>query len=119
MIDQRAFDQALRAFEHRSGLMSTRVEVAITTYLACKPDQARIAELQAEVARLEDQLDEARHAPWPQWADDIRKKLEEYGVDVGPENEWDIGEQFENWIDGAVEDALRQHSATLEKHHAP
>jgi len=62
-----------------------------------------ITSLRAEVKRLEDRIHEAEMQPWPKWADNIRKKLMEYGYDAGPEEGWDIGVCMDSWIDGCLE----------------
>ena len=62
----------------------------------------------AERDELQDQLHEAETKPWPHWAEAIRKKLAEYGYDGGPEDEWDIGEMFGDWIDGCIDAAERK-----------
>ena len=73
----------------------------------------QLAEQRAEIERLESELDEARYEPWPKWADEIRKKLEGYGVDTGPENEWDIGHDFEEWLNGTIQEETRDLTAQL------
>lgn len=102
------------------------IEAAVTI----DTQSARIAALEAELdeARVENmrlqnefdntdemlqavraERDEARQAPWPEWADEIRKCLEGYGVDPG--DEWDLPAQFEDWLAGAVEDETARATA--------
>ncbi len=65
--------------------------------------------LRRRLANAEDERDEALQAPWPQWADAIRKCLMGYGVDPG--DEWDLPEQFEDWLNGVVENETARATA--------
>lgn len=56
--------------------------------------------LRATNERLSDALYEAQTAPWPNWAEKIMLKLKGYGVDPG--DEWDLAEQFDDWISQAI-----------------
>lgn len=60
--------------------------------------------LRAEVERLEEELYEAKQAPWPAWAEQILRKLRKYGVDPG--DEIDLAEEFDEWIDSAIENEV-------------
>jgi hypothetical protein len=67
-----------------------------------------IDQLMREIGKLEDEVEELRDQPWPRWADEIAKKLQSYGVDVGPEDEWDLPNDLDEWLAGAIEHETRQ-----------
>lgn len=62
-----------------------------------------LEEAEGREAHLSDKLHEAEQQPWPAWADEIRKKLESYGVSPGGEEGWNLGEDFDQWFDSALE----------------
>jgi hypothetical protein len=64
------------------------------------PDEKR--KLDARIAELEGELDEAKHLPWPEWAEKIWAKLQEYGCEAESDNTVDLPQQFEEWIEGFV-----------------
>jgi hypothetical protein len=64
-------------------------------------DPAQIKVLQDRVIELEEELDEARSLPWPEWASSILKRLQANGYDpVDDVGEVDLGEAFSEYLHG-------------------
>ncbi len=64
-------------------------------------DPVQMELLKEEVGRLEDELDDARSAPWPDWATSILKTLKANGYDpVDTDGTVDLGEAFADYLEG-------------------
>lgn len=66
-------------------------------------DAEKIALLEERITSLEDELYEARQAPWPEWAKEILKTLRKYGYDPVVDGEVDLGEAFKDYLEGVAQ----------------
>lgn len=73
--------------------------------------EAKVATLSTKLAEAErerdEALEEAQSPIWPEWAAGIAKCLRGYGVDPS-DDEWDLPQDFEDWIAGVVENETRR-----------
>lgn len=68
---------------------------------------------EAEIERLraaEKDVDESEQAPWPEWAEEIRARLERMGRDFLPGEEINLGGEFNEWADGVEQAEARLHA---------
>lgn len=67
-----------------------------------QPVEAGEDGLRAQIAKLEDERDEALAGPWPKWASDLLDILREY-TGPCPEDSWegvDLPEEMRVWLEG-------------------
>jgi hypothetical protein len=89
----------------------------LSSYEALQVENERLKE---ENERLAQRLDDEQSIPWPIWAKRIYDRLIEYGAVDPHDIECDLGEAFDDWIDGmpnleAESLALRERIAGLEE----
>lgn len=65
--------------------------------------QEQVEGLTRERDSLADELEDAKQLPWPRWAEEITKKLQSYGVEVDEFDGWDLPNDLDEWLAGAIE----------------
>lgn len=83
--------------EHKINLVHAALIAGASPTIAAR--DKRIGELEAENDRLSDERDEALHAPWPKWAEEIRAKLISFGVETDDVDGCNLPEAFEEFLD--------------------
>lgn len=85
-----------------------------TVLVGADPDEIKV--LQDRVTELEEELDEARSLPWPEWASSILKTLQANGYDpVDDVGEVDLGEAFSDYLHEISQEDERYKRTLAEK----
>ena len=71
--------------------------------------------LEERVQQLEDDLDDARNVPWPEWASSILKTLQHHGYDPVVDGEVDLGEAFKDYLEGVSQAEEQDRKRSAEK----
>lgn len=71
------------------------------------PSTAAVATLRERVEELEEELDEARLGPWPEWAEKLLRLLESWGAEYEHDDEINLPDELAEWLHHYASDLKR------------
>lgn len=78
---------------------------------AAKRAADEIERFQGEVDHLTDEVSDLQQEPWPKWAELILARMREYGVVDRFDDEIDLPQVFDEWVEGFEGEVLREASS--------
>lgn len=69
------------------------------------------ATLRDRIAELEDERDEARQEPWPEWAEKLLRLLESWGAEYEADDEINLPDELAEWLHHYASDLKRAAAA--------